>query len=341
MPRRWKVRPEHSNWGDFGDDDQVGRLNLITPERRRRAAAEVREGLAFCLSLPLDLPGGNLLVPQRLPPVRSIASMPTGHPFVNYPAAARGDERWIDHASDDAVLLYTQYSTQWDALSHAARAFDADLDGEAELVCYNGFRADADMRGPDDPGGPGARNLGIERMAETCVQGRGVMVDLHAEYGVARKLAGVEDLRRAMDRDGVAVEPGDMLCVHTGWAQGVLDRKGNPDHELLHESYAVLDGNDGRLLDWIERSGISVLIADNFAVEGFQDEAPDDSERFPRLPIHQRCLVDLGIHLGELWYLSELNAWLKAHKRSRFLLTAPPLRLPGSFGSPLTPVATV
>jgi len=70
VPRRWRARPEHSNWGDFGDDDEVGRLNLITPERRRQAALEVREGLAFCLSLPLDLPGGNLLVPQRLPPVR-------------------------------------------------------------------------------------------------------------------------------------------------------------------------------------------------------------------------------------------------------------------------------
>jgi hypothetical protein len=57
MVKRWKVRPEHSNWGDFGDDDQIGCLNLITPERRRKAAAEVREGIAFCLSLPLDLPG--------------------------------------------------------------------------------------------------------------------------------------------------------------------------------------------------------------------------------------------------------------------------------------------
>src|SRR5262249_856336 len=106
VPRRWKVRPEHSTWGDFGDDDQVGRLNLIRGEGGREAAREVREGLAFCLSLPLDLPGGNLLVPQRLPPVRSIASMPNGQPFVNYPAAA-DNERWIDHSSDDAVLLYT------------------------------------------------------------------------------------------------------------------------------------------------------------------------------------------------------------------------------------------
>jgi hypothetical protein len=42
-----------------------------------------------------------------------------------------------------------------------------------------------------------------------------------------------------------------------------------------------------------------------------------------------------------LWWLGELAAWLRAHDRSRFLLTAPPLRLPGAVGSPVTPVATV
>jgi hypothetical protein len=57
--------------------------------------------------------------------------------------------------------------------------------------------------------------------------------------------------------------------------------------------------------------------------------------------VHQKCLVDLGIHLGEIWYLTPLARHLRSRGRSRFLLTAPPLRLPGSFGSPATPVATV
>jgi hypothetical protein len=39
--------------------------------------------------------------------------------------------------------------------------------------------------------------------------------------------------------------------------------------------------------------------------------------------------------------LSPLAQWLREHRRFRFLLTAPPLRLPGAVGSPLTPVATV
>jgi hypothetical protein len=44
---RWQRRPEGSNWGDFGPDDQLGRLNLLTPEKVRQGVAEVREGLTF------------------------------------------------------------------------------------------------------------------------------------------------------------------------------------------------------------------------------------------------------------------------------------------------------
>jgi hypothetical protein len=59
------------------------------------------------------------------------------------------------------------------------------------------------------------------------------------------------------------------------------------------------------------------------------------------LPLHELCLFRLGIHLGELWWLSDLADHLRAQGRHRFLLTAPPLRLPGTTGSPLTPIATV
>lgn len=62
---RWKRRPEGSTWGDFGPDDQLGRINLLTPERRKAAAAEVREGLTFCLSLPLDRPSEKVMAPYR------------------------------------------------------------------------------------------------------------------------------------------------------------------------------------------------------------------------------------------------------------------------------------
>ena len=59
------------------------------------------------------------------------------------------------------------------------------------------------------------------------------------------------------------------------------------------------------------------------------------------MPLHEHCLFKLGLHLGELWHLTPLADWLNAHGRHHFLLTAPPLRLPGAVGSPATPVAKV
>ena len=68
-------------------------------------------------------------------------------------------------------------------------------------------------------------------------------------------------------------------------------------------------------------------------------EAPQTSHAL--LPLHEHCLFKNGIHLGELWFLGDLAAWLRKNGRNRFLLTAPPLNLPGAVGSPVTPVATV
>jgi hypothetical protein len=46
---RWATEP--SNWGRWGRDDQRGALNLITPAKRREAAALVKEGVAVSLAV--------------------------------------------------------------------------------------------------------------------------------------------------------------------------------------------------------------------------------------------------------------------------------------------------
>ena len=95
-----------------------------------------------------------------------------------------------------------------------------------------------------------------------------------------------------------------------------------------------LDARDESLLEWIADSQISALVADNYAVEGLVGRRRRDESRHSLLPIHHLCLFRLGVPLGEMWYLHELAGWLREHDRSRFLLTAPPLRLPGTVGSP-------
>jgi kynurenine formamidase len=147
-------------------------------------------------------------------------------------------------------------------------------------------------------------------------------------------------LEEIMAADDVVVEPGDVLLLHTGFATEVLEWGRNPDPVKIHTLCAYLDARDPSLLEWVAESQISALVADNYAVEGLLGKDRDLS-RHSFLPLHHLCLFRLGVPLGEMWYLHELAAWLRDHGRSRFLLTAPPLRMPGVVGSPLTPVATV
>ncbi|HSH40913.1 MAG TPA: cyclase family protein [Arenicellales bacterium] len=345
---RWKRRPERSNWGDFGPDDQLGRLNLITRDKVKQGLAEAVEGITFCLSLPLDYPGGSDLNPRRKPPIMR-PNLRDGRPNFN---AVLDDGASSDVFCDDLVILHTQYSTQWDALCHVGSQFDADGDGAPEKVYYNGFRAGVEIRGPESteeaglPAGMSeqrtscAERLGIENMAAHGVQGRAAMIDLHAHYGDARTLVDYDKLMQVIEADQVEVETGDMVCLHTGFAERVLGMARQPDAATLHHACAVLDGRDDRLLNWISDSGLAALIADNYAVEAFPAR-PGSSDCCSVLPLHEHCLFRNGIHLGELWRLTPLAAWLRRNNRFRFLLTAPPLRLPGAAGSPVTPVATV
>jgi hypothetical protein len=349
--KRWTRRPEGSTWGDYGPDDQLGRMNELTPEKVKQGMAEVREGRTFCLSLPLDYPGGSVLNPRRHPPV----IRPT----------LRGDEpNWLfrverevpgmtDVMNDDLAILHLQYSTQWDSFAHAGALFDADGEGTPEPTFYNGYRGDKDMAGPADAKGAGAlpgtlveargtsgaKALGVENMAEKCLQGRAVMIDLFAHYGRRRHAVGYDDLMRIMAADGITVEPGDFVVLRTGLDEVILEGGRKPDGETLHSSCTGLDGGDTRLQQWIAETRLVALVSDNYAVE--IHNMPLRPGQCAALPLHQHCLFKVGVNLGELWRLSELADWLRANNRSRFLLTAPPLRLPGAVGSPTTPVATV
>ncbi len=346
MTKRWIQRPPGSNWGDWGEDDELGRVNLLTPSKVMDGIREVCEGITFSLSLPLDLPGGNALNPRRYPPILRPTEDVDHNQEVFYNVIAKEaiDPTYIDVWSDDVVTMWLQYSTQWDSLAHQGAMFDVEGHGVEEPVYYNGFKAGVDIIGPQEDAkndGSGStcfsRHLGLEHMAAHGVQGRGVLVDL-SHLGSDWQPVSFEMLQDVMAKDKVVVEPGDMLIVHTGYATQILGWDRHPDPTKVPEMYPYLDGEDESLLKWIAESNISALISDNFAVEGWPAANPAPHTY---LGIHHLCLFKLGIPLGELWYTEELATWLRDHDRNRFLLTAPPLRLPGAIGGPLTPIATV
>ncbi|WP_317930833.1 cyclase family protein [Halioxenophilus sp. WMMB6] len=344
--KRWINRPEGSNWGDFGEDDAIGRLNLITPDCLLKAVQEVKEGRRFCLSLPLDYPGGSVLNPRRFPPDVTF-SMRGDDPAMCFPMG-RVVPGQTDVVCDDRVTLSTQYSTQWDSLAHMGALFDADNDGEDEVVFYNGYRAGVEVRGPKDylhgdkalepPYGAGP--LAIDGLATAAIQGRGVMVDLYAHFGNARKAVGYDDLMAILEQDQIAIESGDIVCLRTGFDRELLKHQKQPPVGIQHDYCSGLNGSDERLLQWITDAGVAAFVSDNEAVEILPTPKPPNG-RGSHFPLHEHCLFKLGLPLGELFFLSELADWLRSAKRNYFLLTAPPLRLPGAVGSPVTAIATV
>jgi kynurenine formamidase len=342
MAKRWNRRPEGSNWGEFGENDQIGRLNLLNPERVLTAAREIRTGRTFILSLPLDIPGGKGLSDKRRGPqffsdgiyntsVADILAELSG-------GAARPG--CLDVSCDDGVTLFLQYSTQWDALCHFGALFDAQGDGKLAKTYYNGWGSENMLTA--EQGGPFSKKLGIENVARTGVQGRGVLVDLVREYGYERKIVRFDELNRIMDKQRVVVEAGDIVCLRTGYAEVLLEMGDNPDREKMSRTGSVLDGSDPALLDWIAESNIAAICSDNLGVEEEHGNCKGElSNGYTMFPLHHLCLFKLGVHLGELWYFRELGEWLETQGRTRFFLTAPPLNLPGAAGSPATPVATV
>lgn len=331
---RWTIRPEGSNWGEFGADDELGMMNVITDAMRLEAMKEVKEGKAFALSLPLDYPGGESEDAVRFGP-KLFATKLGGTAVFNHNVSP------VDVCCDDGVTMCLQYSTQWDSFAHWGRMYDVDGSGTLKPTYYNGWRAGIDTLGADQPGGPKCLKLGIEKMAMTGAQGRGVLVNLVEPFGRGRTLVTNEMLQNVMKAQNVQVKRGDFLLLYTGYGDYLMQSNKSPDEEMMaHKVGSCLEGNDEPLLNWISESGIVAIVSDASAVEQFDTSFQVKSDR-GLMPLHDHCLFRRGIHLGEMFWLTDLAEHLWKVKRNAFLFTGPALRLTGAAGSPSTAIATV
>lgn len=178
---RWQR--ELSNWGRWGKDDQAGALNLITPAKRREAAALVKDGVTVSLAVDVN-------------EARS-ADNPTPYERV---VTTAGPPYAMDRL---AVTYHGGAHTHMDALSH--RLFDGRI--------YNGFAA-TEVTIED-----GAKKDSIYT-AHAGILTRGVLMDIPALKGVPYLEPGtrvfVEDLEAWERKAGVRVSAGDALFIRTG-----------------------------------------------------------------------------------------------------------------------------
>jgi kynurenine formamidase len=295
-----------NNWGRWGDDDELGTLNLITPEVVKRAAGCVRTGRSFSLAWPLsfheNLQKGNL-------PGRSVLRTMTAinDPMLGDPA--------LFTSSDDVVVMGLQVATHWDGLAHVS------YDGRM----YNGVPTDSVTAA-------GASRLGIHKVRS--VVSRGVLLDVARTHGVDRLEGGYgvtpEDLSAAQEAAGVDVGPGDVVLVRTGQMQVLLGRR--PDRN----GYAMSSpGLDWRCAEWFHQRDVAAVAVDNLTFDPYPVQDPAAF-----FPIHLLHLVEMGMLQGQNWVLEELAADCAADGVHDFLLEASPQPFTNAVGSPVNPVAT-
>ncbi|MET9084916.1 cyclase family protein [Streptomyces sp. NPDC004237] len=306
----------YSNWNRWGPDDGIGTVNFLTAQKRAAAAALVRRGVSFSLSLPFDEEGPQFGWKRRVNPVHTMTS--TGMDTAEQMGLPHGLS-----VADDAVFMPLQCSTQWDGLGHC---FDHG-------VAWNG-RVSRDVVTSE-----GDFATGIERLAEPMV-GRGVLLDVGRAVGEDGELPDgrpitTADLEETIRRQGATstVGRGDIVLVRTGQLTRV--RRGLADGEGWG-SYAggPAPGLSFGTAGWLHRTEIAAIATDTWGVEVRPNEWPDAMQ-----PLHQVVLPHIGLPLGEMWDLDHLAADCAEDGVYEFFLSAQPLPFTRAVGSPVNPVA--
>lgn len=298
--------PPHSAWGIFGDDDQIGTLNLLTPERVAAAARLVRHGQVFAMNWELEIPS---------PPLFSRATLQH--------TIKRRRHNVFDDVYDN---FNTQSSSQWDGLRHC---------GHPQYGFYNGV---TEEQFADAAGGP----LGIEHWARRGIAGRGVLVDFPrfaAAHGIAfspgaRDGISAAQLQAAAAWQGLQFEPGDILLLRTGWIEwysGLNETERTALARLGALQAAGLEQGDASLR-FLWDQHFAAIASDTPSFEAYPAARTEDDK--PVEMMHGTIIGLWGMPIGEMFQLDALAAACAADLSYEFLFTSAPLNKRGGVASP-------
>ncbi|MFC9761081.1 cyclase family protein [Rhodococcus jostii] len=301
-----------SNWGRWGEDDVHGTLNFLDDAKRANAAALVRHGTSFSLSLQFNMDGPQKGWRRRTNPVHTMLDTGT-----DAEAGTQGFPHGLGGA-DDIIAMPLQCSTQWDGLGHI---FDH---GRA----WNGRRAGQVVTSQGD------QVTGIETAADLIV-GRGVLLDVGRVVGTDGELPDgfaitTEHVERTIAAQGAsaAVGRGDIVLVRTGQLARAR-REGWGDY-----AGGAAPGLSFTTADWLHGSEIAAIATDTW---GFEVRPNEFDNAFQ--PLHQVAIPNNGLFLGEMWDLDALAENCAADGIYEFFLTAAPLPVTGAVGAPVNPIA--
>ena len=191
-----KMLDSLSNWNRWGADDQLGTLNFITPDKRKRAAALVQEGVSVSCSRPIST---EITADTGFQPMRFMVDSGEGRD-----TASR--DRILERrgAAEFIGMVFHGYT-----ITHIDTPAHYFWDGRM----YNGRSCNLITSRE------GAQVEAVDLLRDGVVS-RGVLLDVAAVKGrwlEAGEGVMPEDLEAAEKAQGVRVEPGDILLVRTGY----------------------------------------------------------------------------------------------------------------------------
>ena len=293
---------ETTNWGRWGDTDERGALNLLTPDVVASAAGSIRTGKVYTLGIPIqskDVP----LMDYRGTPMRLTLQNESDEGIYAAYGCAPGTG-----AHEDILVFASHTTSHMDALCHVY--------GDSQH--YNGFPA-ASMKTHT-----GAQHLGIEKVDGFAA--RCVLLDMvrHLADGagwveLGRNLSGAE-LEACAAAQGTEIRAGDVVLIRTGYLDFWFANSPNIPFEQA--------GIGADAANWLADRDVVAVGSDNAAIEVI----PFDSGDF--LNVHKILLVERGIYMLEFLNLKALAD----DETYEGLITVAPLKVTGATGSPINPV---
>ncbi|QUC22866.1 uncharacterized protein UV8b_07107 [Ustilaginoidea virens] len=301
-----KDGPPGNAWGLYGDGDECGTLNLLTPERVARAAREIVHGVRVSTDWHLD---------SMSPPC----------------FGRRSCEHTITHkapmaVNDDELRLNTQSSSQWDGLRHFGY--------QDEKLYYNGMSQDEVLS---------THRNGIHAWVEKGgVVGRGVLLD-YAAWADAKGLQlkpletvsiPVSALDQVAASQGTTLQAGDILFVRVGWTREYQKQSPNERAALASKESPPAMGLESseETLRWIWDKELAAIAGDHPSMEAW----PCQNMAFQ---LHPWLLAGWGMPIGELFDLERLSEECSKRQRWTFFFSSMPLKVPGGVASPPNGVA--
>ena len=293
---------DHSRWGP---DDQLGAGNLLTLERRLSALHSIRNGTLYDLSHEISAKA-PFMAPNQTPFLMSIWASWRDSIKRRRAVGATNDAG----SNVERVEMTMHVGTHIDALGHFS------IGGKL----YNGLSAAEVVTDW------GLERLGIEHIPPMI--GRGVLLDVSGLDGGAflepGRVVAPDELARAADAAGIAIEAGDIVLIRTGWG-----RFFGTDNARYLEGEPGIDVPAAR---WLTRCDVVAIGCDNMAVEVLPNH-----NRGMALPVHQHVLVEAGVHLIENLALEELAR----DRIATFCFILLAAKFKGATGCPVRPIALV